>query len=80
MWNFSLMQTRTNTVKAETKMLRKITVEFGAAVRVIAAENLNLLRSFVKDVTNLLSRLGPVQKETRNSLMKRTDLERSTKC
>jgi len=74
------MQTRTNTVKAETKMLRKITVEFGAAVRVIAAENLNLLRSFVKDVTNLLSRLGPVQKETRNSLMKRTDLERSTKC
>ena len=44
-------------------MLRKITIEFRAAVRVIAAENLNLLRSFVKDVTNLFSRLGPAQKK-----------------
>jgi len=46
-------------------MLRKITTGFVAAVRLIAAENLKVLRSLARDVTGLLSRPGPVQRNAR---------------
>ncbi len=46
-------------------MLRKITTGFAAAVRLIAAENLKVLRSLVRDVTGLLSRPGQVQRNAR---------------
>ena len=46
-------------------MLRRITTEFGAAVRVIWVENLNVLRSFARDVASLLSRFGQPQRNAR---------------
>ncbi len=46
-------------------MLRKMTNGFKAAVRLIAAENVNALRSFAKDAACLLSRLCQVQKNTK---------------
>ena len=43
-------------------MLRKITTGFKAAMRLIAAENINALRNFAKDAAGLLSRLCQVLK------------------
>lgn len=52
-------------VEEDAEMLRKMTTGFAAAVRVIAAENLNALRSLVRAVTSLLSRPGQVQRNAR---------------
>jgi hypothetical protein len=52
-------------VEEETEMLWKMTSGFKAAVRLIAVENINALRSFAKDAACLLSRLCQVQKNTR---------------
>ncbi|MHC4740598.1 MAG: hypothetical protein ACYS8Z_01725 [Planctomycetota bacterium] len=46
-------------------MLRKMTTGFTAAMRLIAAENINALRSFAKDAASLLSRLCQVYKDTK---------------
>ena len=52
-------------VEEETAMLRKMTIGFLAAVRLIAAENVNAGRSFLRDVGGLFSRLSQVQKNSR---------------
>ena len=52
-------------VEQDTEMLRKMTTGFAAAVRLIAVENLKVLRSLVRDVTGLLSRPGQVQRNAR---------------
>lgn len=49
----------------DAEMLRKITTGFAAAVRVIATENVNAVRSFVRDVSGLLSRSGQVERNAR---------------
>ena len=46
-------------------MFKRITTEFGAAVRVIVAENVNVLQCFVRDVGSLLARLGLLQRNAR---------------
>ena len=43
-------------------MLRRMTTEFAVAVRLILAENLNVLRSLIRDVAGLKSRFGQLQR------------------
>ena len=52
-------------VEEETEMLRKMTIGFLAAVRLIAAENVNAGRSLLRDVGGLFSRLNEGQKNSR---------------
>ena len=60
-------KTKTVSIEAGPKMLRKITAEIGAAVRVIVVENRNVVRSFVKDVASLLTRFGQPQKKRKTA-------------
>jgi len=46
-------------------MLKRMTTEFTAAVRVIVAENVNVLQCFVRDIGNLLARLGLPERNAR---------------
>jgi len=46
-------------------MLKRITTEFGAAVRLILAENLNVLRSFFRDLTSLFGRFSQLQRDAK---------------
>ena len=52
-------------VEEDTKMLKRMTTEFTAAVRVIVAENVNVLQCFVRDIGSLLARLGLPQRNAR---------------
>ncbi len=49
-------------VEEDTEMLKRITTEFGAAVRLILAENLNVLRTFIRDLTSLFGRFSQLQR------------------
>ena len=44
-------------------MLKRITTEFTAAVRVIVAENVNVLRCFARDVTSLAREIRAAAKK-----------------
>ena len=46
-------------------MLKRISTEFGAAVRLILAENLNVLRTFIRDLTSLFGRFSQPQKDAK---------------
>jgi len=52
-------------VEEDTEMLKRITTEFGAAVKLILAENLNVLRTFVRYLTSLFGRFGQLQKDAK---------------
>ena len=56
-------------------MLKEMTTGFAAAIRVIAAENVNVLRSFISDVAGLLSRPGRLRKEGKTVWWKEADLK-----
>jgi hypothetical protein len=46
-------------------MLKKMTTGFTEAVRVIAEENINAVRSFGRDAAALLSRLAQMQSDAK---------------
>jgi len=46
-------------------MLKRITTEFGAAVRLILAENLNVLRTFIRDLTSLFGKFSRLQRDAK---------------
>lgn len=52
-------------VEEDTEMLKTITSEFGAAVRLIVAENLNVLRTFIRDLTSLFGRFRQLQRDAK---------------
>jgi hypothetical protein len=52
-------------VEEDTEMLKRITTEFGAAVRLILAENLNVLRTFIRDLTSLFGRFSQLQRDAK---------------
>jgi hypothetical protein len=52
-------------VEEDTEMLKRITTEFGVAVRLILAENLNVLRTFIRDLTSLFRRFSQLQRDAK---------------
>jgi len=52
-------------VEEDTEMLKRITTEFGAAVRLILAENLNVWRTFIRDLTSLVGRFSQLQRDAK---------------
>jgi len=52
-------------VEEDTEMLKQITTGFTEAVRVIAEENINAVRSFARDAAALLSRLVQMQSDAK---------------
>lgn len=52
-------------VEEDTEMLKRITTEFGAAVRLILAENLNVLRTFIRDLTSLFGKFSRLQRDAK---------------
>ena len=52
-------------VEEDTEMLKRITTEFGAAVRLILAENLNVLRAFIRDLTGLFGKSSQLQRDVK---------------
>jgi len=46
-------------------MLKRITTEFGAAVRLILAENRNVLRSFFRDLASLFGRFSQLERDAK---------------
>ena len=52
-------------VEEDTEVLKRITTEFGAAVRLILAENLNVLRTFIRDLASLFGRFSQLQRDAK---------------